>query len=119
MYSYRSPLVSRSRIGMSDSMSTALTNRPGVGTVNRAPSMCWEYVEPSTPRVRRKGNAAVHDLVHHAGVEVLELRPPQIRPRPALLVDAVGEDWFLDRLAGAVGLVLGEGVQVVEPPNEE
>ncbi|MCS3879290.1 hypothetical protein M2359_002919 [Gordonia amarae] len=39
-YSYRSPLVSRSAIGMSSSMSTTFDSRAGVGMVKRASRMC-------------------------------------------------------------------------------
>jgi hypothetical protein len=42
MYSYRSPLVSRSSIGTLSIMSTTLANSAGVGMVKRAPSMCLE-----------------------------------------------------------------------------
>ena len=40
MYSYRSPLVSRSSIGMASSRSTTLASSAGVGMVNRA-SFIW------------------------------------------------------------------------------
>ena len=39
-YSYRSPLVSRSAIGMSSSMSTTFDSSAGVGMVKRASFMC-------------------------------------------------------------------------------
>ena len=40
MYSYRSPLVSRSSMGMASSMSTTLPSNAGVGMVKRA-SFMW------------------------------------------------------------------------------
>jgi hypothetical protein len=55
MYSYRSPLVSRSSIGTSAIRSTTLARSCGVGMVNRASFMCEAYAEPSPPSPRRKG----------------------------------------------------------------
>jgi len=42
MYSYRSPLVSRSSMGTLPIMSTTLASNAAVGIVKRAPSMCFE-----------------------------------------------------------------------------
>ncbi len=50
--------MSRSTIGMSSSRSTTRESSAGLGTVNRASFMYWEYVEPSPPTVRRNGNTS-------------------------------------------------------------
>ena len=44
MYSYTSPLVSRSSIGIASSPSTAFSSSAGVGMVSRAPFMCLAWV---------------------------------------------------------------------------
>ena len=44
MYSYTSPLVSRSSIGIASSPSTAFWSNAGVGMVSRASSMCLAWL---------------------------------------------------------------------------
>ena len=55
MYSYKSPLVSRSCMGIVSSMSSTRDKSAGLGIVKRTSFMWCEYVDPSTPSFRRNG----------------------------------------------------------------
>jgi len=82
--------------------------------------MCWEYVDPSTPRVRRKGNARLRDdLEHRCRRGVLEARPAQPVIRPALRIQARREDGTLNRLLGERRPLLGVDLQVVQALDEQ
>ncbi len=52
-------------------------------------------------RAQERKDVIADDLVHLAGLAVLELRPAQILVRRALPILTLGEDDALDGLAGA------------------
>lgn len=60
-----------------------------------------------------------HYAVHLGGSEVLEVRPAQVLVVAAFGIVAHRVDAALDRLAQADGLVLFQGVQIVEPALEQ
>jgi len=59
------------------------------------------------------------DLVHLLGLEVLEAGPAEVEIGAALGVEGLGEDLALEGLAEAGGLVLLEGLEVIEALEEE
>ena len=125
MYSYTSPLVSRSSIGMASRPSTAFCNSAGVGIESRAPLMCSACVLCSARACRNGKTYSPTTSYISARCHVLEPRPAKVvmRTPPRLPIGMeplpLREDGLVNRRPCAVRLVLRQRLPLVQRFDEQ
>jgi hypothetical protein len=124
MYSYRSPLVSLLlHRDLVDEIHDLMEQRRRRNREPRALHVMRVRRVVAAQLPEKRERVFVDDRVHFLGLEVLETRPAQVRVRPAaILADAVlpfRKEPPREGLAGPVGLVLLERLQIVQPLEEQ